>query len=100
MLAAASGALFLASPAGADVPEGWSDPDPIGSGEGFMVLLVWPLAILLVIVGLSLLPSLLRGERFTHSSGSGEQWLGGPSKGSAELEGKQDASAGGASGTY
>jgi len=100
VLAAASGALLLSAPAGADVPEGWSDPDPIGTGHGLMILLVWPLVIVVVLVGLSLLPSLLRGEKFTHTSGTGEQWLGGPTQGSAELEGKQDAAAGGASGTY
>lgn len=97
-----TGALVVAagSPAGADVPEGWSDPAAVDGWEATLLLVGIPLLLFAVITLLVLLPSIIKGERFTPGGHATEdQWFGGPRQGTAELpapdaEGSQ---AGGAS---
>jgi hypothetical protein len=101
VLLVAGGLLaFAAAPAGADVPEGWSNPSPVDPVDAFLLLVCVPLALFLIITALVLLPSLIRGERFTvGGQATADQWFGGPSKGTAELPAPddEDSKAGGAS---
>ena len=92
--------LAAAGPAGADVPEGWSDPDPVDPWHALLVLAGIPLLIFLVITLLVVIPGVVKGERFTPGGQSTEdQWFGGPSKGTAELPApdNDESKAGGAS---
>ncbi len=59
---AASGAVLLASPAGA-VPEGWSDPDPVSGLSAILVFIVGPLALFGLTVLLASLPRLIGGAK-------------------------------------
>ena len=91
---------FAAAPAGADVPEGWSTPAAVDPVEAVLLLVGVPLALFLIITLLVLLPSLIRGERFTVAGqATADQWFGGPNKGTAELPAPddEDSKAGGAS---
>lgn len=90
----------LAAPAMADVPEGWSDPDPMTAGKLLLVILVIPVALAVVIALLAALPGLLRGEGLTGGGqAAGGQWIGGPRQGTSELADPDDdqSQAGGAS---
>ena len=70
--------VALAAPAGADVPEGWSEPDPVNVMHAILVLGLLPLGIFLVITLLTYLPALMRGERVNPTTSTPEdQWLGG-----------------------
>jgi hypothetical protein len=100
LVAGAFAVVAAAGPAGADVPEGWSDPDPVDPVQAALLLAGVPLLIFVVIGLLVLLPGRIRGERI----GPGgqvpdDQWFGGPSKGTAELPAAdtEDSRAGGAS---
>lgn len=76
--------VALVGTAAADVPEGWSNPDPMSAGQLLLVIAVIPIALAIVISLLVALPGLARGERTTGGHAAGE-WLGGPRKGTAEL---------------
>lgn len=92
-------AVGSAGPAAAAVPEGWSDPEPVSALQFLGVLVVAPVGLALVIALLTYLPSLIRGEGLAPgSSGSGDQWFGGPTHGTAELAepDRDDSKAGGA----
>lgn len=90
--------VALAGPALADVPEGWSDPDPMSWGHLLLLILVIPIGLAIVISLLAALPGLVKGEGLTGGHAGG-QWLGGPRKGTAELAGpdSKTSEAGGAS---
>lgn len=97
-----AGALVLAAgaPAGADVPEGWSDPEAVDGWQAALLLVGVPVLLFAVITLLVLLPSLIRGERFTVAGQATEdQWFGGPRQGTAELPApdSEGSQAGGAS---
>ena len=78
--------LALAGPAGAEVPEGWSDPDPVSVLPALLVLGGVPILLFLVITVVVLLPGARRGERLTPGAVThGDQWFGGPRLGTAEL---------------
>lgn len=100
-----AGALVLAAgaPAGADVPQGWSDPDPVDPWHAVLLLVGAPLLLILVITALVVIPGIVRGERFTPGGqATADQWFGGPRSGTAELpapDGKE-SNAGGASGRW
>lgn len=95
------GAAFtaLAGPAGADVPEGWSDPKEVNALHALLLMFGIPVALGLVITVLTYLPALVKGERLAPGEPQLEnQWFGGPRKGTAELAGpdREDSQAGGA----
>lgn len=103
VLAAAAGLVALAAPANADVPVGWSDPDPVNMLHAVLILGGVPLLITIAIVLAIYIPPLVRGERVAPGAPAVEnQWLGGPRKGTAELAGpdSEESEAGGASGRW
>ncbi len=103
LLAGALVVLASAGPAGADVPEGWSDPKPVDPWHAVLVLGGIPLLIFVVVTLLIVIPGVVRGERFTPGGQATEdQWFGGPRKGTAELPAPdgEESKAGGASGRW
>ena len=97
-----AGALVVAagSPARADVPERWSDPDPVDAWEAVGLLVGIPVLLFVVITLLVIVPGIAKGERFTPGGQATEdQWFGGPRQGTAELPAPDspDSAAGGAS---
>ena len=97
-----AGALVVAAggPAGADVPEGWSDPAPVDGWHAALVLVGIPLLLFVVITLLVVVPGIIKGERFTPGGqATQDQWFGGPRQGTAELPApdSEDSQAGGAS---
>lgn len=100
----ALGATLMAVPAYADVPVGWSDPDPV-SPLGFLFIVVGaPLALMLVIALFVLVPGFTRGEGLTgKTEHADDQWFGGRAS-TNELPSGADverpAIKGGASGTW
>ena len=102
-LVVAGTVLAVSGPAGADVPEGWSDPEPVDPWHAVLVLAGIPLLIFLVITLLVVVPGIVKGERFTPGGQATEdQWFGGPSKGTAALPApdSEESKAGGASGRW
>lgn len=86
-----------------DVPVGWSDPKDVNLVHALLYLGGVPLLLFVLIAALVYLPSLLRGERLTPGTAPVEnQWLGGPSTGTAQLKGPDtsESQAGGASGRW
>jgi hypothetical protein len=104
LLLAAALPLAVAAPAGAEVPEGWSDPDDVSLLQLLVVTIGIPAVLLVAIVLAVLLPSLARGEKLRTSSGSTEEWFGGPRHQAGELEastsGRTTGTTGGASGSW
>ena len=89
----------VATPSYAQVPEGWSDPQPVDKLHALLVLGGIPLALFVVITLLVMAPSLAKGERASTSGGS--EWFGGPGKGTDELTAASEpAETGGASGRW
>lgn len=98
-----AGSVLLAAPALADVPEGWSDPDPVSAMDFLIVLIALPLGAVALVALLFYAPILARGEKLSSRSAPVEdQWLGGPRGGRAELEESKAPSkeTGGASGSW
>lgn len=96
-------AVLTAAPAAAEVPDGWSDPDPVDPLHVVLVAVLLPLLLALVLVALVYGPPLARGERVApHAPEVENQWLGGPRKAAGELAGPdgEDSQAGGASGRW
>lgn len=90
-------------PAHADVPEGWSNPDPVDKLDALLLLVGGPLLLIVLICLAVYLPSMIRGERLLPDHGREDaQWLGGPHQGAAELPAADDSKsrAGGASGSW
>lgn len=104
-VALVAGALVLAAagPAGADVPEGWSNPAPVDPVQAALLLVGVPLLIFVVVTVLIVVPGIVKGERFTPGGHATEdQWFGGPRSGTAELPAPdtEESRAGGASGRW
>ncbi|MDN4160451.1 hypothetical protein [Nocardioides abyssi] len=100
LLVVLTSGVVLAAPAGADVPEGWSDPDPVNTLEALLLLGGVPLLLFVLIWLAVYAPALARGERVAAGSTTVEdQWIGGPRKTTAELAGPDgdESQAGGAS---
>lgn len=106
VLASAPVLALLASPALADVPEGWggetehNSPDAL---HALAVLLGAPLLLFVLIVLAVYVPAMVRGEKLLPDHSGGEaQWIGGPRQGVAELPAADgdDSRAGGASGSW
>lgn len=92
--------LLLAAPARADVPEGWSDPEPVSLLEMLMLTVAIPLVVIVLVVLAVLLPGLARGEKLRRSSETKNEWFGGP-RTSRELEPSRPVGpTGGASGSW
>ncbi len=90
----------LAAPASADVPEGWSNPDDVDMLYALLLLAGVPLLLFVVIVGLTYLPALVRGEKLMPGSAD-DQWFGGPRQGAKEIEaGAHADETGGARGSW
>ncbi len=95
--------VSLATPAGADVPEGWPEADNGSTLHNLMLIAGVPLLLALLIALAIYVPALVRGERITPGATSPEnEWLGGPRRSSAELAGPDTdhSEAGGASGRW
>lgn len=97
---------LLATPAWADIPEGWGDQTEHRTPDALHALGVYlgaPLLLFVLIAVAVYLPAMIRGEKLLpdHSPGEG-QWIGGPRQGIAELPAAdgEDSRAGGASGSW
>jgi hypothetical protein len=94
----------LALPAGAEAPEGWSNPEKVDALHALLVLGGIPLA-LFILIGLAVyLPSVLRGEGVAPAQAE-DHWLGGSDKTAGELQSAQATrteadETGGGSGTW
>ena len=93
VLAAALLPLIAAGPAGAEVPEGWSDPEPVSLLSVLVVIVAIPLGIGLLITLGVYGPALARGEHVAPGADTPDQWFGGPRQ-SAELEAGSSSSSG------
>jgi hypothetical protein len=103
LLAGATLVVAAGGPAGADVPEGWSNPSDVDPVEAVLLLVGVPLLLFLVITALVVIPGVIKGERFTPGGqATQDQWFGGPSKGTAALPApdNDESKAGGASGRW
>lgn len=105
VLAAALLPLIAAGPATAEVPEGWSDPDPVSLLSLLVVIVAIPLGIGLLITLGVYGPALARGEHVVPGSDTPDQWFGGPrNSGELEAAGATDTDAptttGGGSGSW
>ena len=94
--------LAMAAPAGADVPEGWSDPDPVSGVHALLVLGGIPLLLFVAIALAVYVPAMIKGERVAPGSGTPDnEWFGGPRAGTHELtSGTETDGTGGASGRW
>lgn len=102
LTAAVATALMVAAPAGAEVPEGWSDPDPVSGMHALLVLGGVPLLLFALIALAVYLPAMVRGERVAPGAATpGDQWFGGPRAGTHALKsGSDHEGTGGASGRW
>ncbi len=105
VLGLVAGVTLLATPASADVPDGWSDPKPVNNFHALLVVLLIPLGIALVLTFLVYVPAFMKGERITPGAVSADdEWFGGPRQGTAELAApagdEADSEVGGASGRW
>ena len=92
-----------AGSASADVPEFWSDTDPVDPWHAVVVLVGIPLLLFVVITLLVVVPGMVKGERFTPGGqATADQWFGGPRSGTHELPAADtdESNAGGASGRW
>lgn len=101
-LSAAVSVLLIASPASADVTEGWSNPDPVDTGHAVMLYVVYPLAIVIGMIVLGLLPKLIKRQPILDQPVPGNAtWIGAPSTNAASLNNPEATEGtGGASGTF
>lgn len=98
-----AGLVVVPGTASADVPEFWSDPEPVDPWHAVLVLVGIPLLLFVVITLLVVIPGVVKGERFTPGGqATADQWFGGPRQGTAELPAPDDeeSKAGGASGRW
>ncbi len=103
LLAVATVPVLLASPAGAEVPEGWSSPDDVGFLNLMLTVAGIPLALAVLIALAVYVPALARGEKLAPGARTQDEWFGGPRREPAELEAGTTESAhttGGGSGSW
>ncbi len=92
LLVATAVPLLSASPASAEIPEGWSDPDEVGFLHLMLYVAALPIGLALLIALAVYLPALARGEKVAPGAQQQDAWFGGPRTGPAELESGADAS--------
>lgn len=100
VLAAVTVAVLTASPAAAEVPVGWSDPDPVDPTFVILIAVLVPLGLAVLLTAFVYGPPLARGESVKpHAPQVENQWLGGPRKSAGELAAPDgdDSQSGGAS---
>ncbi len=86
---------LTAQPAVADVPEGWSEVEPVSPLHALLLLGGVPLVLFLLIVLAVYVPALARGERLAPGAAPiDDEWFGGPRPGTAELTGPTHDAAG------
>lgn len=81
--------VLLASPAVADVPEGWENqPENVDVLHALLVLGGIPVLLFLLITLAVYLPPMIRGEKVAPGSQHEleSQWFGGPRQGTAQLQ--------------
>jgi hypothetical protein len=101
VLAAAAVPLLAASPAVAEVPEGWSDPDDVGFLQLMLVIGAIPFVLAALIALAVYLPAMARGENVRPGGGEvADEWFGGPRSGPTELETHDAGRTGGGSGSW
>ena len=104
LLLATATSVLLATPAGAEVPEGWSDPPEVSLLQLLVVVAGIPLVLALLISLAVLLPGLARGEKLLPSTDTPDRWFGGPRESAGELESRESrrevGPTGGASGRW
>lgn len=103
MISIALSGVVLASPAQANVPEGWSNPADVDPLHAIALLVGAPLGLIIVIALLVFLPAMARREKGADSgSGRDAEWFGGPRKSNDELAAPdtEESQAGGASGKW
>ena len=100
LLVATAVAVLVASPAGAEVPEGWSDPEEVGILDLLLVIGAIAVGIAVLIALAVYLPALARGERVAPGSQAQDEWFGGPRRSTAELESRDGGPTGGGSGSW
>jgi hypothetical protein len=103
--------LAYAGPAAADVPDGWSHPEPVPVLHFLLLFVGIPVLITLGILLAIYVPGVVRGESVAPAGGrSADQWFGGR-RDTAQLEASSrtstgppdrdtDADTGGAGGTW
>jgi hypothetical protein len=103
--------LAYAGPAAADVPDGWSNPEPVPVLHFLLLFVGIPLLITLGILAAIYVPGVVRGESVAPGGArSDDQWFGGR-RGTAQLEASSttstsapdrdgDTDTGGAGGTW
>lgn len=101
VLTAAAFSVLAAGPAGAEVPEGWSDPDEVGVLQLLLVVGGIPLALTVLIALAVYLPAMRRGENLRPGgSETADEWFGGPRSDPAELGAREVDTTGGGSGRW
>lgn len=100
VLVAATLPLVAATPAVAEVPEGWSDPAEVSLVQLLVVVAGIPLLLAGALVLLVYVPAMVRGERVAPGAETPDQWFGGPRRDAGELEAAEARSTGGASGSW
>lgn len=102
-LAFVAASTVLAAPVGADVPEGWSNPEDVDMLYALLLLAGVPLLLFVVITLAVYVPAMVRGEKLTPGPAQpSSTWFGGPRQGSRELAEPDDetSAAGGARGRW
>lgn len=102
-IALVGAALLNGGAAGANVPEGWSNPESVDPLHMLALIVGIPALMALVIIVLVIVPGLIRGDKFVHSNAAPDaEWFGGPRSGTDELPAPDNAEskAGGASGRW
>lgn len=101
-LSAAVSVALIASPASADVTEGWADPAPVEAGHAWLIYAIIPLGIVLGLIVLGILPKKIKGQKILDQPTPGAAtWIGAPSTNAAALNTPEATQGtGGASGTF
>ncbi|MBA3781431.1 hypothetical protein [Nocardioides sp. InS609-2] len=98
--------VLTARPALADVPEGWSDPEPVSVLHALLLLGGVPLLLFVLIALAVYVPALARGEKLAPGAAPiDDEWFGGPRAGTGELTSRSadsghEKETGGASGSW
>ena len=103
--------LAYAGPAAADIPDGWSNPQPVPVLNFLLVFIGIPLLITIAILLAVYLPGVVRGESVAPAgTRTDDEWFGGrrdtaqleaaSTRSSGDAEADSDRETGGAGGTW